>query len=128
LKLLLDEMLDHQIAVQLRADGCDAQSIQGDQRDLQATPDRTVLEVAGTLGRSLVTDNIAHFLGAHVGLLAEGKHHAGLLLASPRSYPRDKRTIGLSVRALAAIVREHEGRSTEDLVTWLRTPPEVEGS
>jgi hypothetical protein len=112
-------MLDGEIAAQLRARGCDAESIQVEHRRLVATDDRIVLEEAGSMGRTLVTDNVAHFLVAHEQLLAEGKHHAGLLLASPRAYPRSKRTIGLWVRALGTVLQECQGRSTEDLITWL---------
>jgi hypothetical protein len=118
-KLLLDEMLDHEIALQLCARGCDAESIQGQHARLKATDDHLVLEEAGRLGRSLVTDNVPHFLAAHGRLMAVGMHHAGLLLASPRAYPGSKRTIGLWVRALTDIVLDHRDRPTEDLVTWL---------
>ena len=81
--------------------------------------DFIVLEEAGRMGRTLVTDNVTHFLAAHSRLMAEGKHHAGLLLASSRAYPRSKRTIGLWVRALTDVVLDHNDRSTEDLVTCL---------
>jgi hypothetical protein len=118
-KLLLDEMLDHEIAIQLCARGCDAESIQEQHRRLQATDDYIVLEDAGRMGGTLVTDNVPHFLAAHSRLMAEGKHHAGLLLASSRAYPRSKRMIGLWVRALNDVVLDHKDRSTEDMVTWL---------
>jgi hypothetical protein len=118
-KLLLDEMLAHEIAIQLCARGCDAESIQAQHHRLKAMDDCIVLEEAGRMGRTLVTDNVAHFLAAHGRLMAEGKHHAGLLLASSRAYPRSKRTIGLWVRALTDVVLDHEDRSTADLVTWL---------
>jgi Domain of unknown function (DUF5615) len=119
LKLLLDEMLDHEIAIQLCSRGCDAESIQAQHQRLKATDDYIVLEEAGRLGRTLVTDNVPHFLAAHSRLMAEGKHHAGLLLASSRAYPRSKRTIGLWVRVLTDVVLDHKDRSTEDLITWL---------
>lgn len=119
MRLLLDEMLDHEIAIQLCGRGCDAESIQAQHRRLQSIDDQVVLEEAGKMGRTLVTDNVGHLLAAHGQLLAEGKHHAGLLLASSRAYPRSKRTIGLWVRALGDVVLDHEGRSTRDLVIWL---------
>jgi hypothetical protein len=119
LRLLLDEMLDGEIAAQLRARGCDAESIQVEHRRLRATDDVIVLEESGKMGRALVTDNVAHFVAAHERLLAEGRHHAGLVLAHPRAYPRRKGTIGLWVRALGDVLTDLQGRSTEDLVTWL---------
>jgi hypothetical protein len=112
-KLLLDEMLDHEIA--LCARGC----VQAQHKRLEATDDYVVLEEAERMGRTLVTDNVPHFLAAHGRLMAEGKHRAGLLLASSRAYPRSKRTIGLWVRALNDVVLDHKDRPTEDLVTWL---------
>jgi len=118
-RLLLDEMLDHEIATQLCARGCDAESIQSQHQRLKATDDYIVLAEAGRMGRTLVTDNVPHFLAAHGRLMAEGQHHAGLLLASSRAYPRSKRTIGLWVRALTDVVLDHADRPTENLVTWL---------
>ncbi len=54
-------MLDREIAVQLRARDHDIESIQGDYERLQGTYDTVVLEEAGAMGRSLVTDNVGHF-------------------------------------------------------------------
>jgi len=112
-------MLDREIAVQLRARGHDVESIQGDHEWLQATYDTVVLEEAGGMGRSLVTDNVGHFLVAHERMVAAGKHHAGLVLASPRGYPRNKQTIGLWVQALAVMLDKYRDRPTADLVEWL---------
>lgn len=112
-------MLDREIAVQLRARGHDVESIQGDHEWLQATYDTVVLEEAGGMGRSLVTDNVGHFLVAHERIVAAGKHHAGLVLASPRGYPLNKRTIGLWVQALAVMLDKYRDRPTADLVEWL---------
>jgi hypothetical protein len=119
LKLLLDEMLDCEIAIQLRARGHDVQAIQGEYWQLKATEDWIVLEEAGKIGRAVVTDNVPHYLAAHRRLMAEEKHHSGLILASPRAYPRSKRTIGLWVRALEALFRDHKEKSASDLVRWL---------
>ena len=113
-------MLDREIAVQLRARGHDIESIQGDYERLQGTDDTVVLEAAGAMGRSLVTDNVGHFLVAHERIVLAGRHHAGLVLASPRGYPRSKRTIGLWVQALAVILSKYSDELTEDLVEWLR--------
>lgn len=71
------------------------------------------------MGRSLVTDNVGHFLVAHERMVAAGKHHAGLVLASPRGYPRNKQTIGLWVQALAVMLDKYRDRPTADLVEWL---------
>jgi len=74
--LLLDEMLDPQIAIQLRRRGHDVLAIQEDST-LQGRPDPEVLARATELGRVLVTDNVADFSRLHRIVLQEGDHHAG---------------------------------------------------
>ncbi len=54
LKLLLDEMLPHEIAVQLRQRGWDVESTQGDHTDLMGVGDTLVLERWTAMGRALV--------------------------------------------------------------------------
>ena len=119
LKLLLDEMLDPEIGVQLRRAGWDVESIQAGHHELLGADDSAVLAAATRLGRVLVTDNVRHFLPLHEARLADHTPHAGLLLAHPRAYPRSRRTIGLGVRGLAALLERHEGASTENLCAWL---------
>lgn len=112
-------MLDHAIALQLRERGWDVESIQGDHPALMAADDAVVLERAAALGRTLVTDNIRHFMPLHEQHLSEHRTHAGLLFAHPRSYPRSKRTIGLWVRGLEATLEKNRSTGSANLCAWL---------
>lgn len=112
-------MLDPEIGVQLRRAGWDVESIQAEHVDLLGADDAAVLAGATSLGRALLTDNVRHFLPLHEAHLAEGKVHAGLLLAHPRSYPRSKRTVGLWVRGVARVLEQHRSESADNLCTWL---------
>lgn len=112
-------MLSHQIALQLRQRGWDVESIQGDHADLMGVDDALVLERSTAMGRTLVTDNVRHFMPLHERHLSEHKSHAGLLLADHRSYPRSKRTIGLWVQGLEATLEKNASVDTLNLCAWL---------
>lgn len=112
-------MLDPEIAIQLRRRRWDVESIQGDHPELLSSDDEVVLDRAEQLGRTLVTDNIRHFLPLHRRYLAEQKTHHGLLLAHPRAYPRSKKTIGIWVRGIERALKSLAAISTENLCEWL---------
>ncbi len=120
MKLLLDEMLDREIAVQLRQLGHDVVAVQ-ERPEWWGTPDDVLLaDVAYRAGRALVTDNLRDFLPLHAALLASGRHHAGLVLAPSSRYPRSKRALGRWVNALHALLSaQPRGRSLDDAYTWL---------
>ena len=120
MKLLLDEMLDREIAVQLRRRGHDVLAVQ-ERPEWWGTSDEALLtEVAYRAVRVLVTDNLQDFLPLHAALMESGGHHAGLLLASPSRYPRAKATLGRWVAALDAYLSTLRGGSNlEDAYAWL---------
>jgi hypothetical protein len=119
-KLLLDEMLDREIAAQLRQRGHDVEAIQ-ERPLLWGTPDEGVLaDVAYPEQRILVTDNIQHFLPLHAAIVSRGDHHAGLLLVSSSKYPRAKRFIGRWVSALDSFLTTlPAGPELRDSYAWL---------
>jgi len=112
-------MLDPEIALQLSRAGGDVESIQRDQQVLRGADDDVVLEAARRLGRTLVTDNVRHFVALHNQVLSDQSTHAGILLAHPRTLPRSKRSIGRWVTALTAALERHRDTSTENLCEWL---------
>jgi hypothetical protein len=112
-------MLDPEIAVQLRKRGWDVESILAEHKDLLGLDDGVVLERATQLGRTLVTDNVRHFLALHYQYLAEQRIHSGILLAHSRAYPRSKKTIGLWVRGIDRLLRGLSSRATGNLCEWL---------
>lgn len=99
MKLLLDEMLDASIAQELRKRGYDLAAIQGD-ATLEGEGDVDVLGAATQQDRALVTNNVEDFIHLHRRLLSDGEEHAGVILASSRSLPRSKRTVGLWIDTL----------------------------
>jgi hypothetical protein len=112
-------MLSHEIAVQLRQRGWDVESIQGDHADLMGVDDELVLERSTAMGRTLVTDNVRHFMPLHERYLNQLKAHAGLLFADHRSYPRSKRTIGAWVQGLETVLKRNASAETANLCDWL---------
>ena len=69
-------MLPHEIAFQLRQRGWDVESIQGDHTELMGVEDAMVLERSTAMGRTLVTDNVRHFMPLHERHLSEQRSHA----------------------------------------------------
>ena len=112
-------MLDPMIGAQLRNRGYDVESIQAEHPDLIGVDDLVLLDRSTQLGRTLVTDNVRHFLTLHQRFLAEQRTHAGLLLASSRSYPRSKKTIGLWINGLESAIEKHGSAPTSNLCEWL---------
>jgi len=105
LRVLLDEMLDREIAERLRDRGHDVRAVQ-EEATLRGLSDDARLRAAAARDAVLVTDNVADFARLHAQFLAEGEDHAGLLLASPSTFPRSKRTVGLWVQALDTVLVE----------------------
>jgi Domain of unknown function (DUF5615) len=119
LKLLLDEMLDVEIAIQLRARGWDVDATQGDHPKLMGFDDEVVLERSTAMSRSLVTDNVRHFMPIHERWLGGHRSHCGLVFASAHSYPRRKDDVGLWVRGIEAVLASVGEATTENLCFWL---------
>lgn len=120
MKLLLDEMLDRQIAAQLRQRGHDVVAVQEHSQWWSTSDEVLLTQVAYQASRVLVTDNLRDFLPLHTALMDSDRHHAGLLLASPSKYPRAKRTLGRWVDALDAYLTTlPSGPNLDDTYAWL---------
>ncbi len=86
MKLLLDEMLDPEIAVQLRQRGWDVEAVTGDP-ELEGRKDPDLLRIASGQARILVADNVSDFTRLHRDFMAAGETHGGVLLAAPAQFP-----------------------------------------
>ncbi len=87
--LLLDEMISHDIAQQLRVKGHDVISVVAASA-LTGLPDDQVLAYAATEGRALVTANIKDFVPLDGRYRAAGQSHAGLILVSTKTFPQNR--------------------------------------
>lgn len=116
-------MLAPEIAAQLRRRGWDVEAIQADYPEMIALDDPAVLEQSTRMGRVLVTDNVRHFMPIHEQYVHEQRTHAGLIIASYRSYPRGSQTIGLWVRGLELVLERLRSVSSDNLCEWLTDQP-----
>src|ERR1700760_4892473 len=87
--LLLDEMFTDDIAQQLRAKSYDVISVVADPA-LVGLPDDQILTYAATEGRALVTANIKDFIPLDTRYRAADQSHAGLILASIKTFPQNR--------------------------------------
>lgn len=120
-KLLLDEMLSPDIAVQLRRLGHDVEAIAGS--DLAGLSDEDVLDLARRQLRAVVTNNIGDFRrlhGARVGRGSPG--HFGIILV-PSSIRRRASDVGILVIALEHMLAAYPGNDALiDAEHWLSRP------
>jgi predicted nuclease of predicted toxin-antitoxin system len=105
-RLLLDEDVSARVAEGLRRRGVDAVSVYEVDRANRRIADADQLAFAAEADRVLVTYNRADYQALDARWRLEGRTHAGILWVSERTVPR--RAIGELVRALEALVSEHE--------------------
>lgn len=118
-KLLLDEHYANEIATQLRAAGHDAVTVS--ELRITGIDDESLLELASSEDRALLTNNARDFLPIAGRWALSGKEHCGLLLTSDGSMPRHKGTIGLYVRALQTAMEVNPSpRALANQVRWLQ--------
>jgi hypothetical protein len=86
LKLLLDEMYPALIAEELRRRGHDVISVHAVPGG--GTPDEEVFEFARAEERAVVTENVSDFRPLAEGVLAAAEHHAGVVFATEKRWPR----------------------------------------
>jgi predicted nuclease of predicted toxin-antitoxin system len=119
MRLLLDEHFSPQIARQLRIQGYDVVAAR-ERDDLHGLSDRDLLLFARHERRVIVTENVADFMELHREALVRGDRHAGLVFTSPKAFPRTRRAIRRTVRALAKLLEQHpDPNPLADQVWWL---------
>lgn len=122
MRLILDEHFHRRIAQQLRDRGHDVVTVA--EQGLRGSPDEDLLATAAGLGRALVTNNVADFVGLERRWAAEGLTHAGIIYTSDASLSRGADGIGEAVRRLE---RELANRPAEDALrntsVWLSQRP-----
>ena len=117
MRLLLDEHVSPAIAEELRRRGCDV--VAAAEVGLHGQPDATLLSLATTEGRAVVTANYADFRGLHELRLSRGEHHVGIVYVS-RSFALAESGFGGLIGAVDRLLYE---RSADDALesaeTWL---------
>jgi Domain of unknown function (DUF5615) len=101
--LLLDEMFSGVIAEQLRAKGHDVLAVVADPA-LAALPDDLILAHAASTGRALVTASVKDFMPLDARYRAASQAHAGLILASAKTFPQDRSYTAAIAGALSALL------------------------
>ena len=120
MRLLLDEHYDSEIAGQLRSRGHDVSAV-GERPELAGRDDRAVLAVAVAERRAVVTENARDFAVLGREALLEGAEHHGLVLVSPRAFPRSKRSFGSLVAALEGLLAANPAdQALVNQVRWLQ--------
>lgn len=102
-RLLLDEMLCGQIAVQLRSGGFDVTAVVEDPM-LVSMGDEDLLAHATSERRCVVTANISDFATLSARWSASGRTHPGLVYITNREFPQDRSFIGALVNSLTRLV------------------------
>lgn len=118
--LLLDEMFAPELAAELVKRGHDVVAVAADPA-LTGLPDEQVLALATEQGRCLVTENVKDYEILRRQRLAQGISHPGLLYASPRWFPRDRRFLGTLAAALDQLLTAGQVPVANE-VSWLPRP------
>ena len=128
MKLLLDEMWTHEIAVQLRRKGHDVVAATEPEQAAQYRhlDDDIVFARAREAGRAVVTDNVTDFERVRLSYEQRSELHHGVIYALSPPFDRNQgeTIIGLMVQALDSFLRSlpqgHEPFNTAHLL--LRVP------
>lgn len=119
MRLLLDEHHDPEAARQLSARGHDVSALAARAHGRNLS-DPEVLDLATTEERAVVTENARDFAVEHRRRLAAGVTHLGIIVTSPKRYPRGGRSMGRLVIALDHFLRAHSAADAlRDQLIWL---------
>ena len=116
-RLLLDEHYPERLAAALRERGVDAVALVVAHPDLVGAPDDAVLRRAAAEARVVVTEDVSTFPRA-ARTVAD---HVGVVLCSPRRFPRTRASLPGLVDALVALVERQAtyGPGDGPVVVWL---------
>ena len=118
MRLLLDEHFSPEIARQLRDRGHDV--IAARERVASGRSDRDLFDLAVVERRAIVTENVADFVELHRAAIITGTAHFGIVFTSTRQFPRTRRAIGRTVRALDGLLVVHpQPDALRDQTGWL---------
>ena len=108
MRLLLDEMISPAIARELRERGFEVDAVKRDRPELEAVPDREIVQRMTAERRAVVTNDIADFLPIHERILASGEEHYGMLFTHDATLARNKAAVPTWVETLATFLAQHQ--------------------
>jgi predicted nuclease of predicted toxin-antitoxin system len=120
-RLLLDEHYSPRIAAQLRQRGHDVVAAR-ERPELRGLSDADLFALMPAERRAILTEDAADFLPLVRAAVVRGTDHFGVVLTSPRQFPRTIRSIGRLVSALDAFLT---ARPTDDALqgqSWWLEP------
>lgn len=109
-RVFMDEDVYGAVAPALRRAGIDAISTAEARRGGES--DESQLVWASSENRALVTFNVGHFAHLHSVRMAEGQHHAGIIVSS-------QRPIADVIRRLLHLVRSLDAEAMRDRLEFL---------
>lgn len=119
MRLLLDEQQDPAVAELLRNEGHEVIAV-ADRRELREIADADLLATAIAERRAVVTEDVRDFAILHRRLLDDGRMHYGIVLTSPRRFPRRRRAPRGLLAALRALLRAYPSDDAlRDQLLWL---------
>ena len=96
----------------LRARGIDLTTVLDE--GMSEQNDLSQLEYATRQGRVLYTFNVGHFCHLHKEYMAQGKHHAGIIVAHRQRY-----SIGEQIRRLLNLIQMKSAEEMRDSLQFL---------
>jgi hypothetical protein len=113
LRLFIDEdAMSRAVAHNLRMRGIDLTTVVEEQRE--GLDDAAQLDCATSQARALYTFNVRDFYQLHTEYLAQGKSHAGIILAMQQRY-----SVGEQVRRLLRLIRVKSAEAMHNEVEFL---------
>jgi predicted nuclease of predicted toxin-antitoxin system len=117
-KLLLDEHYSPRIAKELRRRGHDVVMAR-ERSELRGLTDPALFAMAVAERRAIVTENAADFLPLLAAAAIRGDDHFGIVLTSPRQFPRRRRGIRLVTALDAFLTANHADDGLRGQSWWL---------
>lgn len=122
MRLLLDEHYSPGIAVELRRRGHDVVAAP-ERPELRGLGDAALFALMASERRAILTENAADFVSLVRAAAVRGTDHFGVVLTSPRQFPRTSRAIGRMVTAVEAFLVAHPADDALRGQSWWLEPP-----
>ncbi len=121
MRLLLDEHYSPRIAKQLRRRGHDVVAAR-ERPELRGLSDEALFALMASQRRAIMTEDASDFLPIVRAATVRGTNHFGVVLTSPRQFPRTSRAIGRLVVALDAFLAGHPAEDALRGQSWWLEP------